>query len=158
MSIKLTEADKIRIQDSNDIFAIMQRILLRENKIDRDREHFWVLGLAANNRLLFVELISKGSVNATLVEPMEVYSFALQKRAVRIIICHNHPSGNLIPSEEDKYLTDRLIQTGIIVNVELIDHLIITENSFSSFENSGLMKHLRENSEWVLTKRRNRED
>jgi DNA repair protein RadC len=73
----------------------MQQILLREDKIDQNREHFWVIGLANNNRILFIELVSLGTVNRTLVEPMEVYSLALQKRAVKIILCHNHPSGIL---------------------------------------------------------------
>eukprot|EP01090_Pellita_catalonica_P019836 TRINITY_DN6863_c0_g1_i1.p1 TRINITY_DN6863_c0_g1~~TRINITY_DN6863_c0_g1_i1.p1 ORF type:complete len:130 (-),score=5.73 TRINITY_DN6863_c0_g1_i1:2-391(-) len=114
MDIKLTEQEKIKILNSDDIYGIMQKILLRESKIDQNREHFWVIGLANNNRILFIELISLGTINATLVEPMEVFSLALQKRAVKIILCHNHPSGELTPSENDKNLTDRLIQVGII--------------------------------------------
>ncbi|WP_417800293.1 JAB domain-containing protein, partial [Tenacibaculum sp.] len=109
MDIKLTEQEKIKILNSDDIYGIMQKVLLRESKIDQNREHFWVIGLANNNRILFIELISLGTVNATLVEPMEVFSFALQKRAVKIILCHNHPSGELKPSEADKDISDRLI-------------------------------------------------
>ncbi|MEY8860220.1 RadC family protein [Tenacibaculum singaporense] len=139
MDIKLTEQEKIKILNSDDIYGIMQRILLRDNKIDQNREHFWVIGLANNNRILFIELISLGTVNATLVEPMEVFSFALQKRAVKIILCHNHPSGELTPSDNDKNLTDRLIQVGIIVNTHVIDHLIISDKSYLSFADNGLL-------------------
>jgi len=87
----------------------MQKILLREEKIDQDHEHFWIVGLANNNRILFIELIGFGSVNRTVAEPMDVFSFALQKRAVNIILVHNHPSGEVKPSDADKDLTDRMI-------------------------------------------------
>ena len=79
MDIKLTEAQKIKILTSDDIYKIMQTILLREQKIDQDKEHFWIIGLANNLNLLFVELIGLGTVNKVLVNPMEVFSFALQR-------------------------------------------------------------------------------
>lgn len=149
MDIKLTEEEKIKVLNSDDIYGIMQRILLREDKIDQDREHFWVIGLATNSRILFIELISLGSVNKTLAEPMEVFSFALQKRAVKIILCHNHPSGELKPSEGDKNVSDKLIQVGIIVDTEVIDHLIISDKSYLSFKDIGLMDELRQSTKYV---------
>ncbi|AZJ31813.1 DNA repair protein RadC [Tenacibaculum mesophilum] len=149
MDIKLTEQEKIKILNSDDIYGIMQKILLRESKIDQNREHFWVIGLANNNRILFIELISLGTINATLVEPMEVFSLALQKRAVKIILCHNHPSGELTPSDNDKNLTDRLIQVGIIVNTHVIDHLIISDKSYLSFADVGLLQELAKSTKYV---------
>ena len=149
MDIKLTEEEKIKILNSDDIYGIMQKILLRENKIDQNREHFWVIGLENNNRILFIELISLGTVNQTLVKPMEVFSFALQKRAVKIILCHNHPSGELKPSEADKDISDRLIQVGIIVDTEVIDHLIISEKSYLSFKDIGLLDELKKSTKYV---------
>ena len=134
MNIKLTEAERIKILNSDDLYGIMQKILLREHKIDQNREHFWVIGLENNHRILFIELISLGSVNKTIAEPMEVFSFALQKRAVKIVLCHNHPSGELKPSDADKDITDRLIQVGIIVETEVVDHLIISNKSYLSFK------------------------
>ena len=134
MTIELPEDHPIKILNADDIFQIMVNVLLREEKIDRDKEHFWVVGLATSNKLLFIELISLGTVNKTLVEPMEVFSVALQKRAVNIILIHNHPSGELKPSEADKDITDRLIQVGKIVNTPVFDHLIITRTSFLSFK------------------------
>ncbi|MDO5969850.1 JAB domain-containing protein [Flavivirga aquimarina] len=149
MDIKLTKEEKIKILNSDDIYGIMQRILLREGKIDQNREHFWVLGLANNNRILFIELISLGTVNETLADPMEVFSFALQKRAVKIVLCHNHPSGELKPSDADKDITDRLIQVGIIVKTEVIDHLIISDESYFSFSNVGLFDELKKSTKYV---------
>jgi DNA repair protein RadC len=149
MDITLTEEQRIKILNSDDIYGIMQQVLLRENKIDQDKEHFWVVGLANNNRVLFIELVSLGTVNQTLVEPMEVYSLALQKRAVKIILCHNHPSGELKPSEADKDVTDRLIQVGIIVDVLVIDHLIISTKSYLSFKDIGLLDELEKSTKYV---------
>lgn len=149
MNIELREAERIKVLNSDDIYSIMQSILLREDKIDQNREHFWVIGLENNNRILFIELISLGTVNKALVEPMEVFSFALQKRAVRIILCHNHPSGELSPSAEDLDVTDRLIQVGIIVDTNVADHLIITPTTYLSFENSGLMTELKLSTKYV---------
>lgn len=149
MNIKLTEKERIKILNAQDIYSIMQKILLREQKIDQNREHFWVIGLENNNRILFIELVSLGSINKSIVEPMEVFSFALQKRAVKIILCHNHPSGELNPSLLDKDITDRLIQVGIIVKTYVIDHLIISKTSFLSFEETGLMNELRLSTQYV---------
>ena len=151
MDIKLTEEEKIKILNSDDIYGIMQKILLREDKIDQNREHFWVIGLENNNRILFIELISLGTVNQTLAKPMEVFSLALQKRAVKIILCHNHPSGELKPSEADKDISDRLIQVGIIVDTEVIDHLIISTKSYLSFVDIGLLDELKKSTKYVPT-------
>ena len=142
MTINLKDNKKIKIINSDDIYKIMQQVLLRENKIDRDKEHFWVAGLAVNNRLLFIELISLGSQRATIVSPMEVFSVALQKRASTIILIHNHPTGDLKPSENDKDITDRLMVVGKIVDTPVLDHLIISETEYLSFEEIGLIKIL----------------
>jgi len=149
MNVKLTEAEKIKTLNSDDMYGIMQRVLLRENKIDQDREHFWVIGLSNSCRLLFIELISKGTINKTLVEPMEVFSLALQKRAVSIMLVHNHPSGELRPSNADKNITDRLIQVGNIVETVVLDHLIISDKSYISFKDIGLLDELKESTRWV---------
>ncbi len=149
MDIELTESEKIKVLNGYDLYKIMLDILLRENKIDRNREHFWVVGLENNHRILFIELISLGTVNKTLAEPMEVFSFALQKRASKIMLVHNHPTGDLTPSNEDKNITDRLIQVGIIVNTEVLDHLIIAEKTYLSFADIGLFEILKDSLKYV---------
>ncbi len=80
---------------------------------------------------------------------MEVFSFALQKRAVKIILCHNHPSGELKPSEGDKNVSDRLIQVGIIVDTEVLDRLIISNKSYLSFADTGLLDELKKSTKYV---------
>jgi DNA repair protein RadC len=149
MNIRLKKEEEIKILCSDDIYSIMQKVLLRENKIDRNREHLWTISLDNAHKILNIELVSMGSINKTVVEPMEVFSVPLQKRAVKIIMIHNHPSGELKPSAADKDLTDRMIQCGLILNVLLMDHLIITEKSYYSFVDSGLLEELEESKKYV---------
>ena len=149
MNIKLTNSQKIKILCSDDIYGIMQKILLRENKIDRNREHFWTISLDNANKILNIELVSMGSATKTVVEPMEVFSIPLQKRAVRVILVHNHPSGEITPSKADMDITDRLIQAGRILQTPVLDHLIITEKTFFSFKDVGLMEELEQSTKYV---------
>ena len=149
MNIKLSKADKKILLTPKDIYSVMQKILLQASPIHQNKEHFWVLGLANNNKLLFVELVSLGSVNKTIVEPMEVYSPAIGQRAVKIVLCHNHPSGELAPSDEDYDITDRLIQVGRIINIPVVDHLIISTTSYLSFVEVYLMKYLEKSIQYV---------
>lgn len=150
MNVKLSESQKIKLLNSEDVYSIMQKVLLRERKIDRNKEHFWVIGLANNHQILYIELISLGTVNKTLVDPMEVFSIALQKRSVRVILVHNHPSGDLTPSEADKELTDHLYQVGKFLNVPVLDHLIIAEKEYYSFLDGGLLEILSQSKKYVL--------
>lgn len=151
MNIKLTQTQKIKVLNTEDLYRVMQGILLRENKIDRDKEHFWLVCLANNDRILMIELISLGSVNATIVEPMDVFSFALQKRVVKLIMVHNHPSGELKPSVNDRDLTDKMMAIGKFVKVPIIDHLIISEKKYYSFMEDGLMEEIEQHSTFDLT-------
>jgi DNA repair protein RadC len=149
MNIPLSESQRIHLLNTTDLYGVMQQILLREDKIGRDREHFWVVGLEPSARICFIELISLGSQKATIVEPMEVFSLALQKRAARVILCHNHPSGQLKPSAEDLDITDRLIQVGRIVKVPVVDHQIINTKTYLSFADIDLMRELRKSIKYV---------
>jgi DNA repair protein RadC len=150
MQVKLSELEKIKILNSEDIYGVMQRILMRENKIERNKEHFWIIGLASNNKILYIELISVGTINKTLIEPMEVFSIALQKRTVKIVLVHNHPSGSIRPSEEDKDITDHLLQVGSFLNIPVVEHLIISLKTYYSFSDTGLLYQLSKSEKYVL--------
>lgn len=149
MTIELTDQQKIKLLNSDDVYRVMQEILLREEKIDQEKEHFWMIGLAQNNRILYIELVSLGSVKATKVEPMNVYRVAVLKGAVNVIMAHNHPSGELKPSDEDKDITDRLVQVGLVLNIKVIDHMIISVKSYLSFADIGLLAELEQSTKWV---------
>ena len=149
MNIKLNNAEKIKLINSHDVYAVIERIFKRESKADRKKEHFWVISLDNASRIVNIELVSLGTVNATLVEPMEVYSIPLQKKAVSIVLIHNHPSGELKPSSEDKDLTDRLIQCGQILKIQVTDHIIINEKSYYSFADSELLDELKQSTRYA---------
>lgn len=139
MIIKVKNSDKISINSSGDLYKIMQLILTRDSKIDNSKEHFWTVALNEANKIVVIELVSFGSYHSTASEPTEVFSIPLQKKVARIILIHNHPSGNLQPSEADIDMTDRLYQVGKWMRTEVIDHLIISPYSYYSFKDSGIM-------------------
>ena len=107
--------------------------------------------MAPNNKLLLIELVSFGSSTATVVEPTEVFSFALQKKASKLIMVHNHPHGELTPSFKDKELIERMAAIGAFVKVPVIDHLIITDKKYFSFTDSGLLEKIVAESHYDLT-------
>lgn len=151
MDIKLGKNDKRYIEGSDDVFSIMQRVLLRENKIDKEKEHFWIIGMNEAGYILYIELIALGSVKAVNIEPMNVYRVAVMKNATRVIAIHNHPSGRLVPSKADLDITDRLIQVGRILNIALVDHLIISTEAYESFRSMGIMDDLEKSLTYVPT-------
>lgn len=153
MEVRLTQAQKIQILNAHDVYSVMQQILLRQNKIRRAQEYFWVVGLKNDNTILFVELISIGAQNRVNVSPPDVFRMGIYKLAVRMILVHNHPSGNLKPSKTDKDITDRLLKIGELINIEVLDHLIISENGFTSFKDKGIMKLLHESGLYKVISR-----
>lgn len=140
MNVRLTEAQKIKILNSTDLYKIMQQILLRQNKIRRSQEYFWAVGLNNNNTVLFVELISIGASNRVYVSPPDVFRMGIYKLAVKMILVHNHPSGSIKVSDTDKNFTDKILKAGKIIEIDIVDHLVITEKEFFSFADAGFIK------------------
>lgn len=151
MDIKLAKNDKRYIEGTDDVYNIMKNVLLRDNKIDQEKEHFWIVGMNLAGYILYIELIALGSYKSVDVEPMNVFRVAVMKNASRVIAVHNHPSGRLSPSVTDKDITDRLIQVGRILNIEFVDHLIISPLSYTSFRSIGLMDELEKSLKYVPT-------
>ena len=150
MNVRLSSTQKIAVLNSADIFTIMRDILLRENKIRRNQEHFWVIGLNSASKILFIELVSLGATNRVEVKPAEVFRIAIYKSAIRMILVHNHPSGSIQISEADRDLTDRMIKSGNMLAIEVLDHLVITENGYTSFVDIGIMDQLRQSGRYEL--------
>lgn len=103
----------------------------------KTKEHFICLYLNARNQLIHKEVISIGTLNSSLVHPREVFAPALDHKAAGIILAHNHPSGDLIPSAEDQSITQRLIEAGNLLGITVLDHLIITKDNFVSMKEKG---------------------
>ena len=98
-----------------------------------------LLMLNTKARLIGETNISKGTVNASLITPRELFIEALQKNAVSIVILHNHPSGDPTPSREDMLITKRILDAGALIGIELLDHIIIGNNQYISFREEGLL-------------------
>ncbi len=103
------------------------------------QEHMKMLMLNSKSDLIGETDISKGTVNASLITPREIFIEALQKNAVSIIIMHNHPSGDPTPSRADKLITKRIGEAGELIGIQLLDHIIIGNNCYMSFLESGIL-------------------
>jgi DNA repair protein RadC len=108
---------------------------IRNNK----KEHFITFFLDTRNQEIKREIISVGSLNASLVHPREVFEPAVRHIAAQIILVHNHPSGNPEPSEDDLEITKKLVEAGHILGIEVVDHIIITKKGFTSFKEKNLI-------------------
>lgn len=139
MNVRLTKDQKIKIGSPEDIYSIMQQILRRESRVGKEKEHFWVIGLTTSNKISYIELVSLGSVSTAIVNPLEVFNLAVRKKSPKIILIHNHPSENLSPSSEDKDITNKIIDGGKTLTIEVLDHLVISEESYYSFAENDLL-------------------
>ena len=106
---------------------------------DPTKEHFLVAYLNSGNKVIKVERISTGGLSRTLADPKVIFKNALLKEATALMLCHNHPSGVVRPSAEDKQLTKNLVAAGKIFDIDVLDHIIIGENSYFSFAEHGMM-------------------
>ena len=104
-----------------------------------DREHFWRLDLNSRDLLLGCELVSVGTLTASFAEPREVFKGALLSNACKVIVAHSHPSGDSRPSRSDRRVTGQLILAGCLLQVELVDHLILTDDGYFSFKKEKLI-------------------
>ncbi len=131
---------KEKISSPQIVAGIFKEIMESENEFDRDKEHFWIIGLKSNNVLKFIELISVGILNSSLVHPREVFRPAITHAVASVLVVHNHPSGETIPSQEDKQITYRLIETGKMLDIPVLDHIIIGDKgTYFSFKEEGLV-------------------
>ena len=103
------------------------------------REHFWAVHLDSKNKLLCLDPISTGSLNASIVHPREVFKSCLLSSAAAMLLVHNHPSGDPAPSNEDHEITARLKEASELLGIRLLDHVIIGTGRHYSFADSGLL-------------------
>jgi len=123
----------VNITSSKLVFEIMQPIIG-----ELAHEEFWVLFLNNSNKVISKAQLSKGGITGTIVDVRLVFKLALENGATGLIVCHNHPSGNLTPSNADKEITNKLKRAGDSLDVKVLDHLIITETKYYSFVDDGI--------------------
>lgn len=109
-------------------------ILEMETEIHAEREHFLVLGLNTRNQIKYIDLVSLGTLNSTLVHPREVFRLAISEGVAAIVLSHNHPSGDPSPSEEDRRLTKQLVDGGKLLGIDVLDHVVVGGTGHYSFQ------------------------
>jgi DNA repair protein RadC len=122
------------IKSSKDIYAVLLADLS-----DLISEEFWVIFLNHRNKIIGKEKISAGGLTATIVDVRMLYKSALERLATSIILAHNHPSGTLKPSQADIRLTNKIKEAGQILDVQVLDHIIISDAGYYSFADEGMM-------------------
>lgn len=125
---------KTQVCKSSDIARFLQTSLQ-----DRQQEVFGVLYLNRANRINHFEIVSEGGITGTVADPRIILKKALEQNAVSIIVCHNHPSGNLQPSRADEQLTQRLKEAAQLLDIHMLDHVIVSEQGYYSFADEGLI-------------------
>jgi len=128
------EDGPIKITSSKDVYFI-----LKPELTDLPHEEFWVLLLNRANFVIGKHFISKGGQAGTVVDPKIIFKVAIEQNASSIVLAHNHPSGNLTASEADIKITKQLIEAGKILEITVYDHLIISDHSFLSMADEGLI-------------------
>ncbi|MFY8096715.1 MAG: RadC family protein [Flavobacterium sp.] len=122
-----------QITSSKSVFEMMQPIIG-----ELPHEEFWVLYLNNSNKVIQKTQVSRGGLTGTLVDIRLVFKTAIEHHAVAAILCHNHPSGKLQASEPDKQITQKLKTAGATLDVQILDHVIVTEQGYFSFQDEGI--------------------
>jgi len=125
---------KMKIQTSRAAFETV-----KSHFFDLRHEEFWVICLNRANMVSSKFMLSKGGVSGTIADVKLIFKNAIEHMASSIIVCHNHPSGNLVASDQDKTITDKIRAAGKIMDIGLLDHLIISDNNYYSFADNGLI-------------------
>ena len=126
--------EKIRITCSNDIYQHIKPQLM-----DLPKEEFWIILLNRANRIIKKEQISSGGVSGTVADPKIIFKAALDQYASSVILIHNHPSGNLKPSQADINLTKKMKEAGKLLEIPVLDHIIFSDSGYLSFADEGLL-------------------
>jgi len=129
----------IKISDCEAVAKVFREVLKNECEVDKNKEHFWAMGLNTKNRVLYLELVSLGTLTEGLIHPREVFKSAILKSVCSLIFCHNHPSGESKPSGNDITVTQVLKKGGEILGIKILDHIILGDNNIFSFQSEGML-------------------
>jgi DNA repair protein RadC len=122
-----------KITSSKAVFEIMQPIIG-----ELPHEEFWVLYLNNSNKVIYKAQLSKGGITGTVVDLRVLFKMALEQNATALLLTHNHPSGKLMASDADIQITKKIKQAGQTLEIQVLDHIIITENGYLSFQDTGI--------------------
>ena len=128
---------KIQVDGAVGVAKVFQDILALEDKVEQEKEHYYVMQLNIRSQVMMVELVTVGTLTSSLVHPRETFRRAVMAGAASIIIAHNYPSGEADPSDEDMKVTRVMLDAGNILGITMLDHIIFTTDDYYSFKNNG---------------------
>ena len=128
------QKSNITIEGSQHVARVFLDLLALEDKIDQEKEHFYVMHLDFRSRVNLVELVSLGILDSSLVHPRETFRRAVIQGSASIIVAHNHPSGEVDPSDADIKTTQKLFDAGELLDIRMQDHIIFAKDKFFSFK------------------------
>ena len=126
--------ERPQITSSKEAYHILKLYLA-----DLRTEEFWAIFLNQSNKVISLKQLTQGGISQSIVDIRVLFKTALEEMATAIIVAHNHPSGSLKPSSEDLSITKKIKEAGCLLNIQLLDHLIITQTAFTSFADEGLL-------------------
>jgi DNA repair protein RadC len=138
-AMELRQRTDPRFNSSKIVSSLDAFTRLQDDLSGLSHEEFWALYLNRSSKLILKKQISSGGLSSTIVDPRIIFQVALDQKASSIIVAHNHPSGNLTPSQADIDLTHKLVGGGKFLGVQVVDHLILAGKNYCSFADSGLL-------------------
>jgi len=137
----LLKSNREAVNKSDDVVDFVRKWFDDQPEYERNKEHFWVIGVSCRNRIRYFDLCHIGGVQESVVDPRNVFRIAIMQNATAVVLVHNHPSGNPNPSNEDKMVTDRLCKAGRYLQIKVIDHIILgdPEMNYFSFADEGIL-------------------
>ncbi len=129
-----SQLHKVSVKGSRDVGKYLQTLLR-----DYSHEVFGVVYLNRAHKINHFEIISKGGISGTVADPRIILKKALEENATSLILCHNHPSGNLKPSKADEELTHKIVQAACYFDIQILDHIIVSDEGYFSFADDGIM-------------------
>lgn len=142
MELKIKE--KTKLTKPMEVAKIFNGFLGLMDDIEKEKEHLWCIGLDGRNVIKFVDLVTIGIIDETIMHPREIFRRAIVKGCSSIILGHNHPSGDVTPSDEDIIITNRIAKAGKLLGIALVDHVIVNGRplmaQFTTLKGMGLIK------------------
>ncbi len=135
----IVSRERADIKGPQEVCKFLKKLMAKKmDKIERDKEHFFVVILNTRSQVRCVDLVSTGTINASLVTPREIFRRAVTQGASSIVLAHNHPSGDSNPSDEDMRITRKLVDAGKVLGIEVVDHIVVGKTE-CSFREKGII-------------------
>ncbi len=137
MIVKIEKENKITVTGSQQVYKFLWGLIETMQPFDKEKEHLYVIGVSRAFRIRYVDWVAMGTMHGLVAGPREVFRNAVHLGASAIILAHNHPSNSVKPSKEDITMTKYMVQAGKILNINVVDHLIVSGEGYYSFADEG---------------------